>query len=1066
MTTIVESGNTGANKTACLDETGITRFWRIDGLTLTQQQAAILPELKHWLDRRKGDSLADYLTGRPVNANPILMSDELAGALFARFRPVTAGVAALGLLSKVIDRNNAEGGHQICPPPIPHLIRRQPSPFNEERWPSLGTAARLRTVLSELIRGRPDNGCARQLKPHEEARKSIGLLILSAVLHGGLVSKAGLEALLRRLTEAFPAIEVANNRVFLELSLDYQKQPNAEFRRWFPDPLSAALIIRLPADAIPKANRSKPVSRSRLRQLIWQCICAALPACFRNEQSLRTLSNLLDAVKLDLESRVPVYLANYASRKFVSHSLHRGAFRRLAGLPSPAPEALSIPESTDRSTIAIKADEAQPNEPEPRWLGPLRAAMCGKSRPEISERIEALLSTQPPGSPLDGSGRLFAGFARHLIVKPLENRAKLAVSTAQTMVISVSIRIGGLVGTDPTAFDSAHWAALYEDAMEDADNPGVRRRLARALKEFQRYLEAEHGVDGLEDSEILSAANGLVPVDANIVSHREFLAIREQFEQGASDGLPGLLGEPDPDRISSIGWLLLTLGYRCGLRRSEALMLKMGDVRFGRSSTLLVRPSELRDLKTKTSTRRIPLDFLLDEAEIARFRQFVSLRDTEEFTSDFIFSVPKKGDLFAPAGLMFPLLHEVMRRVTGDPKLRFHHLRHSFASRTYLALAAGQGGPMSQLSTPYPDVAGGVSDPGNLRMGLFSRSGTTRRDIWAVTTLLGHSAPEISLEHYIHHLDIVLAAALKGPAIAPDRPTVIAGAGVFPSQASREIGPDGLDGWVALLHKRQFRLKPLPVDAPPPRARSDREATAPASESLDRIWRLLLVAGTMRREIAQLVERYGVPKKTIVAYAGHAEWLRDLTLSPSGGKYRHRFMDWFPDRNDPQSKMRIYCPMKPKEERDKAIVRRLGEAFRKAVTRERKIVTQAVALFAREAHPDFGGLYFREPDKPEAARNFLHFLRLLGCEPGEIEFTSHDKTASHETTVARWRAALDFEESVPTRVKSPPNGRSDWPCQWLGIQPVFPKGRGRMEGSAGFRFLMVMAAITMRVGKE
>lgn len=1063
MTNPIPDATPGGAEELRLNAEEVNRLWQLDGLALNTRQTALLPELKRWLERRHEVPLAQYLTGGGVLSLSQQAASELAPSLLARFRPASEGVEVLGLLAKVIDRGNTDGLFRICPPPIPHLLRRQPSPFNYRRWPNRETATKIRAYLAESMRANEKKRSRHPPAPERIARAVIGQVLVSAIVHGGLASKAALEALLRRLAEDGPASDVAGDRVYLELSLDYQKQPDAEFRRWFPDPLTAVLIIRLRPGTVTLASGERPVSRTRVGDLVWRCIKAFLPPEFRQAQSLRSLGALLDAVILDLESRIPVYLANYAGRKFISHSLRPNAFRRLMGL---APLAAAESPEGNSAGLGGQADGATDDEPtslpEPRWLPPLRAAMRGKDRGGIVAHIDMLLEEHSAGSGPDRFGPIFIGFAKHLLVRNKANRGKFAVSTARAMVISVSIRVGGLTGCSPTRFDTGHWAALYEEAMEDADTPGMRRRLARALKEFQRYLEREHGIDPVDDPDILSAANGLVPVDANIISQREFIAIRERFGDGNAETLPGLLGDPDPDRVAIIGWLLLTLGYRCGLRRSEALMIKTRDLQTGKEPMLLIRPSELRDLKTKTSTRRIPLDRLLDEAELQKLYKFRQTRSEERsFGSEFFFSIPTTQNLFAPPELMFSLLPEVMRTVTGDSSLRFHHLRHSFASRTYLALAASQSDSMAELATLLPDDDESCRDPGRLRKAMFTRTGTTRRDLWAVASLLGHSGPEVSLEHYIHHLDIALAAALKVPGIAPSRPTLILAAGTSPSQASHEIGSKDLSAWAALLHRRKFKPGPGAATSPPPPEYTEAPTRSSAEESLDRIWRLLLASETLEREIKSFGKTYGFTKKKILSCVATAKWLSDLKLSPNGREYRHRFMEWIPDKRHPQVKQRIACPLKPHEERDKAVMKRLGEAFRSAIKIDRSTVKGAVALFAREARPDYGGLIFRDPRKPETAKSFLKFLCLLGCQPHEIEFTSYDKTQSNATTIATWRNALNLDDSTRVETRSPFNGRSNWPCQWLGIQPVFAEERGKMQGSAGFRFMMVMAAIAM-----
>ena len=86
----------------------------------------------------------------------------------------------------------------------------------------------------------------------------------------------------------------------------------------------------------------------------------------------------------------------------------------------------------------------------------------------------------------------------------------------------------------------------------------------------------------------------------------------------------------------------------------------------------------------------------------------------------------------------------------------------------------------------------------------------------------------------------------------------------------------------------------------------------------------------------------------------------------------------------------------------------------------------------------------------------------MGLKSDEIEFIGYDVTSKRSPLTSKWRKALKLHSSVNISSKTPPNGRKDWACPWIGIQPIFPDEHGKKMASAGFRFLMVMAAIILR----
>jgi hypothetical protein len=110
-------------------------------------------------------------------------------------------------------------------------------------------------------------------------------------------------------------------------------------------------------------------------------------------------------------------------------------------------------------------------------------------------------------------------------------------------------------------------------------------------------------------------------VDASILTVDDYLNIRKYL----CDHWPA---NDHPDLVD-IAEIITVLGFRCGLRRMEVLMLRVGDFCGGERTELLVRPWALRKLKTPNATRRIPLYALLNHEESVLLSQWVQKRDDE-----------------------------------------------------------------------------------------------------------------------------------------------------------------------------------------------------------------------------------------------------------------------------------------------------------------------------------------------------------------------------------------------------------------------------------------------------
>lgn len=1057
-----------------LSAADIECFWNIDDLDIPDNQKEFAPILRKWMGNRKSDALSHFLTGKAVeklDGEPMMR--VTTADLLKRFRPQRNGIDVLRLFGKLVDQGNSKGIFSLCPPPIPALVTRKPSPFAYPEWTALDCAQTLRDLLEKSIR-QPTIVSREKTAAREIALISLGQLLVSAIVYGGLINRHSLEALLHQLRFCDePVLQCQGERVYVELSLAWRSQADAEFRRWFPDPLSAVLLLDMSTDilkhVIPE-NQDSP--KNTLKKYIWQAIRAFIKHAGGKHKAIApTLTKLLDAVRVDLATQLPIVLVSYAARDFVSHSLKPHVWQRLHGIPMleliPPTEEERSPRISPPGS-GILSDVKDTSDIEPKWLSSLRKAMQGEDRSTIIRQLEHLLEQAADNFAKEAIGEIFGRFALRLFTVNNDNRTRLAVRTARAYTISAAKRLGGLMGESASNYDDEEWVGLYEEALSDAETPSIRRKLLRVLREFQRYREVDRDASPLVAAEVFGTSDGLVPVDANIISHDEFLRIREQFVLRVADSI-------DPD-LAEIGWLLLTLSYRCGLRRMEVLKLELNDLLMRDPSALLVRPTESRRLKTKSSTRKLPLYALLDTLELERLQTWFAKRKADEKKnpySKYLFSAPRRGFQFVPQDTLFRMLHEVMRDVTGDHTLRFHHLRHTFASRSFITLMASSLSPTNRLAIDLPGSVPIFQEGNSFRLRLYGNQHVTRRDIWAVSSLLGHSGPDISLEHYIHLMDLALAEHLAAADFAPSNKLVIEASRKSQDQAYRYLRKHNrLDPWIALLWQKKYGVKAAlkqetaaaannPESKAPPRKDRDQKGLM-AVDSVNRIWRLLLVHATRNRSAAELSERFGLSEQSIQRWIDNAMWLSNLKLSRDGNSFRHRFKTWTPDKRFPDRGQRIICPTKHLSATDQEIIDVLAPQFREATKKDQALAERVLDTFALKARPDFAGMIFTDPDEPGEANDFVQWLKLLGLKKQDIRFVTFDVTTQRSPIAAQWKRALGLRSSDHIEKLAPPNGRDDWASKWLGITPVFPDGKGERMGSPAFRFLMVMAIIGLK----
>ena len=215
------------------------------------------------------------------------------------------------------------------------------------------------------------------------------------------------------------------------------------------------------------------------------------------------------------------------------------------------------------------------------------------------------------------------------------------------------------------------------------------------------------------------------------------------------------------------------LCYRAGLRRNEALKLRLKDIQDGSEVSiehtfttdkpeLLVRSSIYHNLKTTKSLRRLPLHTLLYDDELSMLRLWKKSRVDEcaeqscgnklLFCKDGMDTTPLQDtDTFAP-------ICKILQEVTGDPTIRPHYLRHSFTNFTLLRLMESE---LDIANDCYTERE--ICDIPHLRNNITigPEASSTRRLLYELSRLCGHLDPTETLATYTHVADYLLGLFLR-----------------------------------------------------------------------------------------------------------------------------------------------------------------------------------------------------------------------------------------------------------------------------------------------------------------
>jgi integrase len=792
-----------------------------------------------------------------------------------------------------------------------------------------------------------------------------------------------------------------------------------------------------------------------------------------------SLKQLIDTVATAARIDVPAVLVEYATHGIVSHSLKFDTLQRIHGAAAKADTQAELLEQKDDA--AIDAQEmitanSNPDDLEPEWLQQLRASLRTKDASQAVAALEALLATFPsPACP----GHRITDFAHYLLTERHQDqrrfvaRKRLAISTVQSWTLTVARRFGRILGDqDPVALTTENIETLYtqvlENVVEGDDSRRLGRTVAQALREFQEFLVGKLEVAPIHDREILGSSGGLLPVDAKILTLEQYSEARRSIRQKSHH-------EYDAKLLHATEALLI-FGFRFGTRRMEAYGLELPDLAGEPTAWLLVRPTEGRQLKTDNAKRQLPLRSLIPEDELevldswkqARIQNRTDGRPNECLS---FFAAPQLNENGVvvqtpfPVRKMITLLHEAIRNATGDNTLHFHHLRHSFATWTFLRLMISDLPRIPDLFPHLPETTAWLREAKDFREQLYGTPHPTRKHAMAVASLLGHSGPGVSLEHYIHCLDWLLPLFLaESPLLRVPSVNRVAIASAYPKSNlnnwNQYLGSSSLSG--------QIFKKRFPGLAATPNANSAHVASPGPIDSgsqrwLWNTWNLLFLEGTTREPLDELADRLGFDLETAELILARAKAIQQIR-EPEGRKsVRHEMETVAVDRRNPGEKIVIACPKRCNDQGTQEVIEGIEPKLWTMANRpDVDSVQRVLGYFVQNSWLTLNVLPFRNPDQPEDAILYRKFLSDLDIPDSRIRFVSFDQRKRSRSR-RKWKNAFKTDKALQEkiRIQKPPFVASSASDRWLGIEPDSARNgpAQKQHGLVGFRFLLVMAAI-------
>lgn len=377
---------------------------------------------------------------------------------------------------------------------------------------------------------------------------------------------------------------------------------------------------------------------------------------------------------------------------------------------------------------------------------------------------------------------------------------KLATSTLLSYLSTIAIPLlDSFADQNMLKMNSDELAEIYTLLIDEGKSLASQTRRARILRDFHIYLEEHHQASPchlfqqyIAKSQRLEA----LTVDANILMPWEYSKACN-FLINYTEQQSGLTKHQALALM-----VLLTLGFRCGLRRREAQFLRLqdieilknGDNKLSVNSTVFITPHGQRTLKTTSAERRIPLGLLLNDSEKDIFLQYWQIRlqiGTEHSPYLFYFgSTPPLGAEGRPVSgedQLFDPLTMLLQRITGDETFRFHHLRHSFATWMLWSWTDSDHRKFQPIEALADIPEFSHLKDAKLSLLHLNKGQPTRKTLHAISAIIGHAGPSMALFHYIHSASWVIWKELNSclPIISRESEAFLAGVDVRTATRAR-----------------------------------------------------------------------------------------------------------------------------------------------------------------------------------------------------------------------------------------------------------------------------------------
>lgn len=572
-------------------------------------------------------------------------------------------------------------------------------------------------------------------------------IMLSAILYGGLLEKP-LAIHLMKL--GVNDVEVFKKYLWVDIPANDKKAVPGTIRRWFLDPLTAQLVKAFKRDTEKRgatlSNTSYLPNENINETLIWKDVKELMQKYRMPDELLPdSFPQLIKISIAKYSMKAEPYLIDYATGKNPSYSMLPKAWKRaIEGNQSSesAEGTTGVADNEKEKTVRTYKNPEYVTVSIEEWdrIREIEKAI-------LSGEIEILKRCQHVNEgKVSFATNYISKFYIALYEGTVPGRFKHDLNSLESYFIYAKNIIAFARGRNIVNMDISSIESLYEDVLEKERTLKRQAHVGKFLVSFHNYLIKKYNIEKIVFEELDGFVAERHSVNANVITPQHY-----------SDALNKLWPTRHIEqRLECIRYLMTVLAFKLNMRRQETRRLRICDIRVTKTQLLVkIVNTEFGNAKSISGIRWQPAHDLLDSEELSLLREWHQLRLSETSLNRGLLFTENQNDYeLISSYKTFNVILKTLRDVTGDKEIRFHSLRHSFATWLLLSIEANR---MPEILDPTLNVFSKESGikPAKFRTLIDGRT-LTKKILYQLALLMGHSTPAMTLLHYIHSCDWIL----------------------------------------------------------------------------------------------------------------------------------------------------------------------------------------------------------------------------------------------------------------------------------------------------------------------